>query len=106
MLRTERRQLIRVAAYVAVLLVGAAASGRADVYVNGTFTGTFYNNGINPPIDTLGIFSSPGTDLTGQAITGSFTYDASTLPLSGAGTGYTEYQAPNDGSVTETINGV
>jgi hypothetical protein len=78
----------------------------ADIYVNGTFAGTFYNNGVNPPIDTLGIFSSPGTDLTGQTINGSFTYDASTLPLTGSSLGSTQYQAANNGSVTETVNGV
>jgi hypothetical protein len=104
-----RHSSIRLAASVAVLLVGAAVSSRADIFVNGTFTGTFYNNsssGGTAPIDTLGIFSSPGTDLTGQTITGSFTYDASTLPLIGSSPGYTDYQAPNNGSVTQTVNGV
>jgi hypothetical protein len=101
-----RHSSIRLAASVAVLLVGAAVSSRADVFVNGTFTGTFYANSGGTPIDTLGIFSSPGTDLTGQTITGSFTYDASTLPSIGSGPGYTDYQTPNNGSVTQTVNGV
>jgi hypothetical protein len=101
-----QRYSIRLAASMAVLLLGTAVSSRADVFVNGTFTGTFYNNGINSPIDTFGIFGSPGADLTGQTITGSFTYDASTLPLVLSAPGYAGYQAPNNGSITETVNGV
>lgn len=100
-----RHSSIRLAASVAVLLLGAVSS-QADVFVNGTFTGTFYNNGVNAPIDTFGIFGSPGADLTGQTITGSFTYDASSLPLIGSSPGYTDYQSANNGSITETVNGV
>jgi len=101
---------IRLGAFVAFLVLGAVSS-RADVYVNGTFTGTFYtgsdgSGGTVSPIDTFGIFGSPGADLTGQTITGSFTYDASTLPLIASGPGYTDYQSANNGSITETVNGV
>jgi len=102
-----RYSSIRVAGSVAVLVLGVAASGRADINVAGTFTGTFYTSSIDgSPIDTLGTFGAAGANLTGDTITGSFNYDASKLPLVSAGPGYANYQALNNGSITETVNGV
>jgi hypothetical protein len=105
--KNARHSSIRVAGSVAVLLLGAAASGRADINVAGTFTGTFYTSSVDgSPIDTLGTFGAVGANLTGDTITGSFKYDASKLPLVSAGPGYANYQALNNGSITETVNGV
>jgi MYXO-CTERM domain-containing protein len=105
--KKARYSSIRGAGSVAVLLLGVAVSGRADINVAGTFAGTFYTSSIDgSPIDTLGTFGAVGANLTGDTITGSFKYDASKLPLVGAGPGYADYQALNNGSITETVNGV
>jgi hypothetical protein len=104
--KNARHSSIRVVGSVAALLLAIAVSGQADINVTGTFTGTFYTSSVaGSPIDALGAFGAVGANLTGQTITGSFTYDASTLPLVASGPGYTQYQTINDGSVSETVNG-
>jgi hypothetical protein len=88
---------ICVAAAAAVLLAPIAASATV---VTGSFTGTLYDGS-----DITGVFGTPG-DLTGDTISGTFSYDTSLLSQVIAGTTNT---ATGTGlgalSVTATIGG-
>lgn len=107
---------MRTAFLSAVTLAALAFSGiaRADVYVSETINGTVAgNNGITSPIDYQGYFGPAGADLTGAAVSLTFTYDYtgilatpySPLPNSGFPNGdVTESVTINNQTVSVTNN--
>ncbi len=94
---------IVVAGALAALSLGVGASQAA--VVTGVFTAT-----VTSGTDYTGVLGlAPGTDLTGQAVTGSFSYDSAQLPadISGGNPGLREFYGTPVGvtSITETIAG-
>jgi len=67
-----------IAATVCAMLLGSA-SARADI-IDGSFSGTLYSGN-----DTTGVFGPPASDLTNDAITGTFVYDTSLFSQSISG---------------------
>ena len=88
-----------IAATVCAMLLGSA-SARADI-IDGSFSGTLYSGN-----DTTGVFGPPASDLTNDAITGTFVYDTSLFSQSISGSQNTATgTALGALTVTITING-
>jgi hypothetical protein len=89
-----------VAALASVLLLGPVAA-QASV-IDGMFSGTIDNG-----TDTTGVFGAPGANLTGDAVTGTFTYNTALLSQVVSGSQNT---ATGTGlgalTVTVTVNGM
>jgi hypothetical protein len=82
-----------------IALILSPLGARATV-VTGTFSGGFYDG-----TDTTGVFETAGSDLTGAAVTGTFSYNTSLLTPSIVGTTNTATGSPGALTVTMTING-
>ena len=97
-------RLSLIAVTVAVLIAGAPWAQAATVH--GTFTGTFVVGSQGNAIDTIGVFGTPGLDLTGKPLSGTFTYDTTNLVNTVTGVpGEADWQAANAGWFTYTANG-
>jgi hypothetical protein len=92
---------MKTAFVTAVTLAALTFSGiaRADLNVSETINGTVAgNNGITNPIDYIGDFGPAGADLTGAAVSLTFTYDYTEV-LAGSCLGC----GADNGDVTESV---
>jgi len=96
---------LSVIAVTAAVLIAVAPWAQATT-VHGTFSGTFVVGSNGNAIDTIGVFGTPGADLTGTSIAGSFNYDTTNLVNTVSGVpGEADWQAANAGWFTQTANG-